>query len=164
MNASISAGACLALVTRFDADEALEQFERERVGILLAVPSMCTALLAAAEGRERVPSLRIAHVGGAPLAVDLLHEFEERFDCVVLEGYGMTECGGTATLNHWGRERRPGSVGTPAAGGVVRIADDGEVLLQSPTLMRSHDGWFPTATSAGSTRTATSTCSTGRRT
>jgi long-chain acyl-CoA synthetase len=144
MNATISAGACLALVTRFDADAALEQFERERIGIVLAVPSMCTALLAAAEGRKQVPSLRIAHVGGAPMAVDLLHAFEERFGGVVLEGYGMTECGGTATLNHWGRERRPGSVGTPASGGVVRIADDGEVLLQTPTLMRGHDGWFPT--------------------
>jgi long-chain acyl-CoA synthetase len=144
MNATFAAGACLALVGRFDADAALEQFERERVGILLGVPSMCTALLAAAEGRARVPTLRIGHIGGAPMAVELLHEFEDRFGGVVLEGYGMTESGGTTTLNHWGRERRPGSVGTPASGGVIRIADDGEVLLQSPTLMRGHEGWFPT--------------------
>ena len=144
MNATFSAGACLALVPRFDAHAALELMERERIGILLGVPSMCTALLAASEESGLTPPVRIAHIGGAPTAVELIHAFEERFGGIVLEGYGMTECGGTTTLNHAGRERKPGSVGTPAVGGVIRIADDGEVLLQSPTLMRGHEGWFAT--------------------
>lgn len=144
MNATFAAGACLALVSRFDAAHALEQMERERIGILLGVPSMCTALLAASDETGLRPPVRIAHIGGAPVAVELMHAFEERFGGVVLEGYGMTETGGTVTLNHAGRERKPGSVGTPASGGVVRIADDGEVLVQSPTLMRGHDGWFAT--------------------
>jgi long-chain acyl-CoA synthetase len=144
MNATFSAGACLALVPRFDAAQALEQMERERIGILLGVPSMCTALLAASDETGRRPSVRIAHIGGAPVAVELIHAFEERFGGIVLEGYGMTETGGTVTLNHAGRERKPGSVGTPASGGVVRIAEDGEVMVQSPTLMRGHDDWFAT--------------------
>ena len=79
-----------------------------------------------------------------PSPVELQNAFEERFGAIVLEGYGMTECGGTTTLNHAGRARKPGSVGTPASGGVIRIAADGEVLLRSPTLMRGHDGWFGT--------------------
>ena len=144
MNATIAAGACLALVPRFEARSALELMEREGVTILLGVPSMCAALLAASAETRPAPGLRIAHVGGAPVPVELLHTFEERFGAIVLEGYGMTECGGTATLNHAGRERKPGSVGTPASGGVISIAEDGEVLLRSPTLLRGHDGWFPT--------------------
>ncbi len=144
MNATFAAGACLALVPRFDAQAALELMERERIGILLGVPSMCTALLAASEESGRTPPVRIAHIGGAPTAVELINAFEERFGGIVLEGYGMTETGGTVTLNHAGRERKPGSVGTPASGGVVRIAEDGEVLVQSPTLMRGHDDWFAT--------------------
>ena len=144
MNATIAAGACLALVPRFEAQAALELIEREGVSILLGVPSMCTALLAASAESGLAPVIRIAHVGGAPVAVELLHAFEARFGGIVLEGYGMTESGGTTTLNHAGRERRPGSVGTPASGGVIRIAEDGEVLLRSPTLMRGNDGWFGT--------------------
>ena len=144
MNAAIAARACLALVSRYEPTAALETIERERVTVFMGVPAMCASLLEASEATGRAPQMRIAHVGGAPLAVELLHAFEERFGLAMLEGYGMTECGGTATTNHAGRERKPGSVGTPASGGEVRIADDGEVLLRSPTLLRGHRGWFAT--------------------
>jgi long-chain acyl-CoA synthetase len=144
MNAAVAAGACLALVPRFEPVAALHLIEREGVSVFMGVPSMCAALLAASDETGIAPRMRIAHVGGAPLAVELLHAFEARFELTVLEGYGMTECGGTATTNHAGRPRKPGSVGTPAAGGEIRIAEDGEVLLRSPTLMRGHAGWFAT--------------------
>jgi long-chain acyl-CoA synthetase len=114
------------------------------VTIFFGVPAMCSGLLAASAEAGWAPRMRIAHVGGAPLAVETLHAFEERFGLTVLEGYGMTECGGTATMSHAGRPRKPGSVGTPACGGEIRIADDGEVLLRTPTIMRGHEGWFAT--------------------
>ena len=135
MNAAIAARACLSLVERFDPDAPLDG-----VTVFMGVPAMCVALLAT--GRSE--SFRLAHVGGAPLAVDTLHAFEERFGATVLEGYGMTEVGGMATANHAGRPRKPGSVGTPACGGEIRIADDGEVLLRTPTVMRGHEGWLAT--------------------
>ena len=142
MNAAIAAGACLALVERFEAESALDLVEGAGVTVFMGVPAMCIALLATG----RPGAMRIAHVGGAPLPVDTLHAFEERFGATVLEGYGMTEVGGTATTNHADRERKPGSVGTPAAGGEVRIDGDGigEVLLRSPTVMRGHEGWLAT--------------------
>jgi long-chain acyl-CoA synthetase len=144
MNAPMAVGACLALVPRFEPASALELIEREGVTVFMGVPAMCAGLLATSDETGRAPGMRIAHVGGAPLAVEVLHAFEARFGLTVLEGYGMTECGGTATTNHAGRPRKPGSVGTPACGGEIRIADDGEVLLHSPTLMRGHEGWFAT--------------------
>lgn len=134
MNASLAAGSCLRLQPRFDPERI------DGVTVFMGVPSMCTALLNGA----RSPRMRIAHVGGAPLAVETLLAFEERFGATVLEGYGMTEVGGTATTNHAGRERRPGSVGTPACAGEVAVAEDGEVLFRGPTLMRGADGWFAT--------------------
>lgn len=142
MNAAIAARACLALVERFDPDAAVDLIEREHVTVFMGVPAMCVALLAT--GRRA--TLRLAHVGGAPLAVDTLLAFEERFGAVVLEGYGMTEVGGMATASHASRPRKPGSVGTPAAGGQLRIEGDpvGEVMLLSPTVMRGHDGWLAT--------------------
>jgi long-chain acyl-CoA synthetase len=142
MNASIAAQACLALVERFEPHAALDLIERERVSVFMGVPAMCVALLATGRSAQ----LRLAHVGGAPLAVETLHAFEERFATTVLEGYGMTEIGGMATSNHAGREHKPGTVGTPAAGARVRIDGDGtgEVLILTPTIMRGHDGWLAT--------------------
>jgi long-chain acyl-CoA synthetase len=128
MNASIAAGATLALVHRFEPRAALEAIERERVTVFMGVPAMLAGLLAASADTGRTPRLRLAHCGGAPLPLETLRAFEERFGCTVLEGYGMTEAGGAVATNHTGRPRKPGSVGQAAAGNELRIAADGEVL------------------------------------
>ena len=129
MNATIAAGATLALVRRFDPREALDVIEREGVTVFMGVPAMLAALLAASTETGRAPQMRLAHVGAAPLPPALKLDFEERFGATVLEGYGMTEAGGAVAVEHAGRPRKPGSVGTAAAGQELRIADDGEVLV-----------------------------------
>lgn len=129
MNMAIALGARLVLVRRFDAREALETIERERVSVFMGVPAMLAALVAAARETGRRPQLRLTHCGGAPLPLDTLHAFEDTFGGPVLEGYGMTEAGGVVALNHAGALRKPGSVGTAAAGQELRIAEDGEVLV-----------------------------------
>ncbi|MGH2997718.1 MAG: class I adenylate-forming enzyme family protein, partial [Gaiellaceae bacterium] len=129
MNATIVAGAMLALVRRFDALEALEVIEREDVTVFMGVPAMLTALLTASTETGRAPQMRLAHVGAAPFSAEVKLAFEERFGATVLEGYGMTEAGGAITAEHIGRPRKPGSVGTAVAGQELRIADDGEVLV-----------------------------------
>ena len=131
MNAAIAAGACLALLERFDAHAALDLIEREGVTVFMGVPAMLGALLAASDETGRAPRMRLAHVGAAPLAPGTLAAFEQRFGATVLEGYGMTEAGGVVTVDHAGRPREQGSVGTAVAGTEVRIADDGEVLVGS---------------------------------
>ena len=130
MNATLAAGATLALVRRFDAREALETIARDGVTVFMGVPAMLAGLLAASAETGHAPELRLAHCGGAPLPLDTLRAFEERFGCTVLEGYGMTEVGGVAATNHAGRPRKPGSVGQAAAGQELRVAADGEVLVQ----------------------------------
>jgi long-chain acyl-CoA synthetase len=131
MNASIAAGATLSLVPRFEARAALDVIEREGVTVFMGVPAMLSALLAASAETGRAPRLRLAHCGGAPLPLATLEAFEERFGAVVLEGYGMTEVGGVVAACHAGHRRKPGSVGTAAAGLELRIADDGEVLVRA---------------------------------
>jgi long-chain acyl-CoA synthetase len=129
MNMAIALGAKLVLVRRFDAYEALETIQRDRVTVFMGVPTMLAALADAAREKRRTSYLRLAHCGGAPLPLDTLRAFEETFGVPVYEGYGMTEVGGVVALNHAGAPRRPGSVGTAAAGHELRIAADGEVLV-----------------------------------
>ena len=131
MNATIAAGATLALMRRFDAHTALDLIEHERVTVLMGVPAMLSALLAASADTGRAPQLRLAHVGASPLASATLEAFEQRFGARVLEGYGMSEAGGVVTVTHAAAATKPGSVGTAAAGQVLRIAEDGEVLVRS---------------------------------
>ncbi|MGH3003075.1 MAG: AMP-binding protein [Gaiellaceae bacterium] len=161
MNMTIAARASVALVERFDAAACLELIARERVQVFLGVPTMCMALLAAADGLDTVPSIRVAHCGGSPMPVEALRAFAERFDCNVLEGYGLSEAAGTVTSHRLGRPVKPGSVGEPIEGTEVAIPDVvdglGEVLARGPGVMRAYwrndagtraalsaDGWLST--------------------
>jgi long-chain acyl-CoA synthetase len=74
--------------------------------------------------------------GGAPLGVRLGH-FYRGAGITVLEGYGLTETTAGATLNLTGN-LRIGSVGRPIPGNSVKIADDGEVLISGPIVMRGY--------------------------
>ena len=129
MNAAIEAGACLALLPRFDAHLALETIEREGVTVFMGVPTMLAALVQVSEETGRAPRMRLAHVGGAPLPAAVERAFEDRFGAVVLEGYGMTEVGGAIAINRHDGRRKPGSVGQAVAGQALEIAPDGEVLV-----------------------------------
>ncbi|MEN8653226.1 AMP-dependent synthetase/ligase [Streptomyces sp. 21So2-11] len=92
--------------------------------------------------------------GGAPLGERLGHFFRG-IGFTVLEGYGLTESCAATTFNPWDRQKI-GTVGQPLPGSVVRIADDGEVLLHGEHLFSGYwnnetatvealtDGWFHT--------------------
>jgi len=74
--------------------------------------------------------------GGAPLGARLGH-FYRGAGITILEGYGLTETTAGATLNLT-KNIRVGSVGRPIPGTTIKIADDGEVLIKGPIVMRGY--------------------------
>ncbi|WP_151772866.1 AMP-dependent synthetase/ligase [Streptomyces abyssomicinicus] len=92
--------------------------------------------------------------GGAPLGERLGHFFRG-IGFTILEGYGLTESAAATAFNPWDKQKI-GTVGQPLPGSVVRIADDGEVLLhgehvftgywnnEAATAEALEDGWFHT--------------------
>jgi long-chain acyl-CoA synthetase len=81
-------------------------------------------------------SVEAAISGGAPLGVRLGH-FYRGAGITILEGYGLTETTAGATLNLT-NHLRVGSVGRPIPGNSVKIAEDGEVLISGPIVMRGY--------------------------
>ena len=68
--------------------------------------------------------LRWAFCGAAPLSVDLIKGFKERFNVEIVEGYGLTEGTGISTVNPPLARHKTGSVGVPLPRQEVRILDD----------------------------------------
>jgi long-chain acyl-CoA synthetase len=168
LNTAIATGACLTLIPRFNPAKALAIIERDRVDVFEGVPTMFSALLhdPASETTD-VSSLRVSVSGGAALPVEVLRAFEERFGCVVLEGYGLSETSPVASFNHPDRERTPGSIGTPVEDVEMKLIDDdgaevaagevGEIAIRGHNVMKRYwrrpeataeaidaDGWFKT--------------------
>ncbi|MGW0777718.1 AMP-dependent synthetase/ligase [Streptomyces sp. NPDC002835] len=100
-------------------------------------------------------NLRGSVSGSAALAPDIGYFFSGA-GVHVFEGYGLTETSAACTVNP-AEGHRIGTVGTPLPGTEIRIAQDGEVLLRGPGVMRGYhnlpektaevlesDGWFRT--------------------
>ena len=168
LNTAVASRACLTLIPRFDAGKVLEIIQRDRVNVFEGVPTMYVALLNHPEASSYdVSSLQLCVSGGAALPVEVLHGFEDKFGCIVLEGYGLSETSPVASFNHPDRERKPGSIGTPIAGVEMRLVDDrgatvpqgevGEIVIRGHNVMKcywqrpdatseaiSADGWLLT--------------------
>jgi long-chain acyl-CoA synthetase len=82
--------------------------------------------------------MRECVTGAAPIAPEIL-EFFYASGVPVMEGYGMTETSTSATVNRpEGNNFRFGSVGKPQKDVEVRIADDGEVLINGPNIFQGY--------------------------
>ncbi len=92
--------------------------------------------------------------GGGPLGAYLSHFFRG-VGVNIKEGYGLTETTAPVTVNRPGKTR-VGTVGLPAPGCGIRIADDGEILASGVCVFKGYhnlpdktaeelvDGWFHT--------------------
>jgi long-chain acyl-CoA synthetase len=103
----------------------------------LAVRHRIADKLVYSKVKERLGGrIRICVSGGAPLAKEII-EFFHALDILILEGYGLTECTTAATVNR-PTSYRFGTVGPALPGVRLRIADDGEVLIETTTIFAGY--------------------------
>ena len=156
MNTGFCSGATITLLPRFAADAVLGIMQRDGVTVFAGVPTMYWGLLSYPDAEkfdlDLIRSkLRIAVSGGSALPVELLRNFEERFDVPILEGYGLSETSPVASFNQLGRPRKVGSIGQPIWLTDMRIVDPasdshaalgpeevGEVVIRGHQLMKGY--------------------------
>lgn len=148
-NATLAAGGTFTLLPRFGPAEAFEIMQRDRVTLFAGVPTMYFALLHH-EGGERydLSSLKYCMCGGAPMPVEVMKAFEERYGVPILEGYGLSETSPVASFNMLDRARKVGSIGYPVWGVEMAILDEndrevpdgrpGEICIRGHNVMKGY--------------------------
>ena len=167
LNATVAAANTLTLLPRFDPAKALAIIGRDAVTIFEGVPTMYAAILHLPDADPAMAAtLRVCISGGASLPVEVLRGFEEKFGCMILEGYGLSETSPVASFNLPDIERKPGSIGVPIEGVQMRVVGDdgqpvpageiGEIAIRGHNVMKGYwnkpeataeaitDGWFRT--------------------
>ena len=131
------------------------------------VPTMYAAILnhPASDGMD-ASSLRTCASGGSAMPLEVMRSFEEKFGCVILEGYGLSETSPVASFNMPTMERKPGTIGVAIPGCEMRCVDldgnevpvgeVGEIAIRGDNVMKGYwnkpeataeaipDGWFRT--------------------
>ncbi len=126
VSTALHAGHTVVIMRQWTPERFLELVERYRVTNTQMVPTMFVRLLALPEearARADVSSIESIFHTGAPCPVDVKTRIMEWFGPVVYETYGGTEGAATiATPRRW--LQKPGTVGRPIIGAVVKILDD----------------------------------------
>ncbi len=93
---TLLSGATIYFDPRFDPMNARLTLERERITVMLGVPSMFSQFLQYAKLRKlqslQLPALRIISCSGAPLPPTIKSSVEALFGLPLHHGYGITEC------------------------------------------------------------------------
>ena len=125
---------------------ALQEIFSRRATILPAVPSFYRMMLAA-----QIPTpqpIRIFISGSAPLPMQTLKEFEEKFKVPLIEGYGLSEASPVVSKNPLRGAHKAGSIGIPIpnvemsvqdeSGKMLGIGEAGEICVRGGNVMMGY--------------------------
>ena len=117
-------GSTVVLQRRFDADRVLCAVEQHRASVLVVVPVMLEALLAAAAaGSYDLSSLRVVASSGSALPGDLASRVLAAFGPVLYNLYGSTEVAYAAVATPRDLAEDPRTAGRPPHGVRLRVVD-----------------------------------------
>jgi len=138
-------GAAIVLESRFIPDQTMRVMAERRVTVFAAVPSMYALWAQLPPLSVDLSRVRFAISGGAPLPLETLGRFEERYGILIYEGYGLTEAAPVLTENPLLGPRKVGSVGKPLPGIELKVLDEegrevldgavGEIIARGSNIM-----------------------------
>lgn len=126
------AGLTLCIRKEFSPSDFWPSVLQYGITVAMGVPAMYSYIYDSADpntiDRSKL-KLRYAVCGAAPLPVELIKGFKEKFGVDILEGYGLTEVTGLSTVNPPLGKRKAGSIGPAIPDQRIEIMDDHNNIL-----------------------------------
>jgi len=151
LNRTVERGGEIVMLPRFDAKQTLKAITRNKITAMPGVPTMYQALLDHPDiDKTKFSSLKVCVSGGAPLSQELKKKFEAKTGAKLVEGYGLTESCGVVSCNPYEGLNKPGTIGQPVAGTLVKLVDKedptkevpdgepGELIFSGPQVMQGY--------------------------
>jgi len=152
MSCALWSGACCEFLPKFDAKQVWQIFQKGKVNVFMAVPTIYFKLISFWEKSssseqalmsESCREFRLMVSGSAALPVSVLEKWRNITGQTLLERYGMTEIGMGLSNSYLG-ERRAGHVGLPLPSVEMRLVDadgnipeeglPGEIQIKGPSV------------------------------
>jgi long-chain acyl-CoA synthetase len=146
--APLYAGGSIVLTEKFSASNFWRIIEKYKVNIANVVPTILFDLLNRKDHLDYdISSLNKILCGAAPLPIEIMKEFEKRFNIPVVETYGLTE-GTCCSCANTVEKKKPGSVGIPLDINTVSIFDEndrelppyeiGEIVIRGENVFKGY--------------------------
>lgn len=147
--ASIVKGSTVVVVpgTGRSIDSFMEAIEREKGTMYLGVPYIYSLLINVARRagiKHDLSSLRLCISGGAPLEIEVIHQFKQYYGFNLLDIWGQTESVSQITVSPIDGTGKLGSSGKPMPCWEIKIVDDndkelppnqtGEIIARGPVM------------------------------
>jgi len=152
MLTSVARGSTVVIAPGLSIGSCLELIEREKVTILMGVPSayVLAVNMAEKEGvKHDLSSLRLCGSAGAPLPVDIMQQFNKHYGLDIVNFWGLTESTALVTSQPIDGTGKVGAVGKVLPGWELKIVDDdgqqlppnqpGEIIVRGP-IMKGYYG------------------------
>ncbi|MEM9576311.1 MAG: aldehyde dehydrogenase family protein [Pseudomonadota bacterium] len=132
-----------------DPEQLVAPFKNARFSVAMGVNTLYQALVNHPDAQEfDFSNYRVSIGGGSKIQEAVSNKWKELSGHHILEGYGMSEVSGIATINLMRRNEFSGTVGLPlpsmdvklldADGNEVARGEEGEVCLRGPNVMRGY--------------------------
>lgn len=154
IHVTLTVGACIVLVPRFDAKRFAKLVSKYRPTMIFGVPTLFEALMKS-KGADKLDLGNLKYIvsGGdylSPVMEERINKFlkDKGSPAKIIQGYGLTESFGAVCLAL--RDGyKPGSIGRPIPGNEFCIVEpgthrklpdntDGEICISGPTIMQGY--------------------------
>jgi acyl-CoA synthetase (AMP-forming)/AMP-acid ligase II len=149
MSHGLWCGSSVVTLPRFDFEQVLKTMQDYRVTVAHLVPPVVLALTKSpVVDAYDLSSIRMIFSGAAPLGAELARVCSERLECVIVQGYGMTEASPATHLASPARNK-PGSVGVCVPNAECKLVsvetgeemgtnEPGEIWVRGPQVMKGY--------------------------
>jgi long-chain acyl-CoA synthetase len=144
LNSGLNVCATIVLERMFQPDQLLKTVANQQVTMFFGVPTVFILLINKDLTNHDLSSVRYYFAAAAPLPLEIAQKWQEKFGCVIHEGYGLTEASPCTTYNH-DLKYKPGSIGGAidnvevkiinSDGTDAKVGEIGEIIVRGPNVM-----------------------------